>query len=161
MTISTEEIYLLNNMNSTAFKCQLGTLIYNAENVTAGEIALAQGSILVGNASAVGSALDAKGDTKLLVGNGTTITSVAMSGEGALANTGAFTLGTIASAKLKDVTTPAYYLEVKSVGDGGTVMAANRTLSIDVYNEEFNSKNALSLVYLPIKILANEVLPIP
>ena len=37
-------------MGPVAHKVSLGTLIENAENVTAGEIALAEGSVLVGNA---------------------------------------------------------------------------------------------------------------
>lgn len=60
--------------------------------VSAGEITLAQGNVLVGNASGVGVALNAKGDTKILVGNATTITSVAMSGHATLANDGVLTL---------------------------------------------------------------------
>jgi hypothetical protein len=117
MTISTEEIYLLNNMNTTAFKCQLGTLIYNAENVTAGEIAIADGKILIGNASGVGAACD-------------------LSGEVTINRTGTATVGVIADLKTKDETTAAYNLEIASNGDGGTAMGANRKLSIDVYNAD-------------------------
>lgn len=63
MTISAEEKYLLNNyMGPVAHKCQLGTLIENAESVTAGEIALADGTVLVGNASGVGAAVTLSGD---------------------------------------------------------------------------------------------------
>ena len=56
------------------------------------DIAIAEGNVIVGDASAFGSALDASGDTKMLVGNATTITSVAMSGDATMANTGAVTL---------------------------------------------------------------------
>jgi len=56
--------------------------------LAAGDLALAQGSILVGNASAVASALSAKADGRILVGNGTTITSVAVSGDATLTNAG-------------------------------------------------------------------------
>lgn len=62
MTISASEVYLLNRMNSTALKVQLGTLIQNAESVAAGEIALANGSFLVGNGSGVGAACAPTGD---------------------------------------------------------------------------------------------------
>jgi hypothetical protein len=89
MTISASEIYLLNNMNSTAFKCQLGTLIQNAETVTASEVACAEGSILIGNSSGVASALSGKGDGKILIGNGTTMTSQSISGDITLSNAGA------------------------------------------------------------------------
>jgi hypothetical protein len=58
------------------------------------EIVLAQGSVIVGNAGGVGAALDAKGDGKILVGNGTTITSVSVSGDATLSNAGALTIAT-------------------------------------------------------------------
>lgn len=56
------------------------------------DIAVAQGSILVGDSDGEASALSAKGDGKILVGNGTTITSVAISGHGTLANDGALSV---------------------------------------------------------------------
>jgi hypothetical protein len=61
-------------------------------DITAGEITLAEGSLLVGNASGVAAALDASTDTQILVGNGTTATSVAVSGDATLANDGALTV---------------------------------------------------------------------
>jgi len=54
--------------------------------------ALAQGSVYIGNSSGVTSELSIKGDTKVLVGNGTTATSVALSGEATMTNAGAVTL---------------------------------------------------------------------
>lgn len=68
------------------------TLTIADGSIEAGDVALAEGSVFVGNASGVASALDASGDTKMLVGNGTTITSVAMSGDATMANTGAVTI---------------------------------------------------------------------
>lgn len=62
MTITAEEIYLLNKMNSTASKVQLGTLIANAEAIVASEIALANGKVLIGNASGVAAACTLSGD---------------------------------------------------------------------------------------------------
>ena len=72
---------------------------------TPGEIALAEGSILVGNASGVGAAVVAKTDTKILVGNGTTITSVAMSGNATMTNAGIISVSglTIASQAAGDI----------------------------------------------------------
>jgi hypothetical protein len=58
------------------------------------DLALAEGNIAVGDSDGEGSALDASGDGKILVGNGTTITSVAVSGDATLANTGALTIAT-------------------------------------------------------------------
>jgi hypothetical protein len=82
-----------------------------ASVLTAGDMPLAQGSLLLGNASGLGSAFDLSGagniaigngttvvaldgstDTQILVGNGTTMTSVAVSGDATLANTGALTI---------------------------------------------------------------------
>lgn len=59
--------------------------------IAVGSITLATGSIIIG-ASAVGAALDIKGDGKIVVGNGTTATSVSVSGNCTLANTGAMTV---------------------------------------------------------------------
>lgn len=52
MTITAEQRDLLNNRSgSVNNKVQLGTLIANAEAVTASEVALADGTVLIGNAS--------------------------------------------------------------------------------------------------------------
>lgn len=61
-------------------------------DITAGEITLAQGSILVGNAAGVATALAAGGNAQILIGNGTTITSAAVSGIITLDNAGATTI---------------------------------------------------------------------
>lgn len=70
---------------------------------TVGELALTTGSVLVGAAN-LASALDAKGNGKILVGNGTTVTSVSVSGDATLANTGALTIANdaITTAKILD-----------------------------------------------------------
>lgn len=66
MTITNDEVYLLNNkMGSIARKCQLGTLIQNAESVVAAEIALADGALLVGNASGVAVGIVPTGDVTI------------------------------------------------------------------------------------------------
>jgi hypothetical protein len=65
MTISAAAVYALNRMNGTANKYSLGTLIQNAESVAAAEIALANGSILIGNGSGVGAANAVSGDISL------------------------------------------------------------------------------------------------
>lgn len=62
-------------------------------SVSAGEISLAEGNILVGNSSAVAAALSAKTDGRILVGNGTTVTSVAVSGDISLTNAGVTAIG--------------------------------------------------------------------
>lgn len=68
MTISAAEIYLLNHMNATAAKCQLGTLIANAEAIVASEIALANGAILAGNGSGIAAAVTPSGDVTMTNG---------------------------------------------------------------------------------------------
>lgn len=80
MTISTDEKYLLNNkMGSIARKVQLGTLIENAESVTAGEIAVAENKILIGSASGVGAAQSVSGDATLVASGALTIANLAVS----------------------------------------------------------------------------------
>lgn len=61
-------------------------------DVAAAEIALAEGSLLVGNSAGAAAALDAKGNAKILVGNGTTVASVSVNGDATLSNAGALTI---------------------------------------------------------------------
>lgn len=72
-------------------------------SVTPGEITLAEGNILVGNSSGVAASLSAKTTTQILIGNGTTLVSAALSGDATMSNagvvtvsgaTGAFNVGT-------------------------------------------------------------------
>lgn len=65
MAITAEQIYLLNKMNMTAQRVGLGDLINEAGNVSAGEITLANGSILIGNVSNVAAANAVSGDITL------------------------------------------------------------------------------------------------
>lgn len=62
MGITAAQKAKLNRMNRTAADVQLGTLIEGAESVAAGEIALANGKVLIGNASGVGAAVSLSGD---------------------------------------------------------------------------------------------------
>jgi hypothetical protein len=94
MTISAEEIYLLNKMNNTANKVQLGTLIANAESVVAAEIALANGSMLVGNGSGVAAAVTMSGDVSI------SNTGVAAIGSGVIVNADVSGSAAIAYSKL-------------------------------------------------------------
>lgn len=57
----------------------------------AGDLALVTGSVFIG-ASGKAAALDAKGDGKILIGNGTTAAMQSVSGDATLANTGALTI---------------------------------------------------------------------
>jgi hypothetical protein len=73
-------------------------------DVAASEITLAEGNLLVGNSSGVGVALNAKTSGQILVGNGTTLVSVVMSGDATLASSGAITVANnaITSAKMSE-----------------------------------------------------------
>jgi len=57
-----------------------------------GQIGLAEGSVLVGNSDGVSAAVDASGDAQILIGDGTTVASVPVSGDIAIDNTGAATI---------------------------------------------------------------------
>lgn len=91
--------------------------------ISAGEITLATGSILLG-AAGVAAALDGKGDGKILVGNGTTMTSVALSQDVTITNAGVATI-----AKINNLATAA---EVNGVCDGNTATAAEIVRSCDL-----------------------------
>ena len=70
----------------------LGTASIVDGALAVGDMALPTGSLILGTANK-GAALDAKGDGKILIGNGTTATMQTVSGDVTLANTGAVTIG--------------------------------------------------------------------
>jgi hypothetical protein len=139
------------NLSTTASKFAVGCLLtdtttgktyYNAGTVaspswnsvadaTVGEIALTTGSVLIG-AAGVGSALDVKGNGKILVGNGTTATSVTVSGDVTLANTGAVTIGNnaVTTVKIADGNVTA----AKIADTAGTSGLAIRKSALVVYD---------------------------
>lgn len=69
--------------------------------VTAGEIALAEGNILVGDAAGKAAALVAKTNAQILVGDGTTVASVAVSGDATITNAGLLTVANGAISPVK------------------------------------------------------------
>lgn len=69
------------------------TVVTLNTGVVPADLELAEGSIFVGNAAGEAAALDAKGDAKLLLGNATTVTSVAMSGDVTITNAGVTAIG--------------------------------------------------------------------
>ena len=99
---------------------------------TPGEIVLAEGSILVGNASGVGAAVVAKTLGRIFVGNGTTTVLVAVSGDATLASSGALTIANdaVTTAKILNANVtfaklPAVAAGQIAVGNaGGTALAA-------------------------------------
>ena len=101
---------------------------FDTSSATPSDFTLAEGNVMVGNSSGVGAALDASGDTKVLVGNGTTITSVALSGDVTMANTGA---ATVAALDLETATVTGIADTEIMIGDGAG-SAAFAALSGDV-----------------------------
>jgi len=74
-----------------------GAVTIAAEAVTLAKTAdLAQGSLISGQGSDRPGALDAKTDAQILIGDGTDVVSVAVSGDATLANTGALTIAAAA-----------------------------------------------------------------
>lgn len=76
----------------TAASCTFNSI----GDIIAGEITLATGSILLGTAG-VAAAIDGKGDTKILIGNGTTMASFALTGGVVMTNGGVTTVVTNAN----------------------------------------------------------------
>lgn len=72
-----------------------------AYDIPEGDLDLTYGSIFIGNASAKASELVVKTATQIIVGNGTTAASVAVSGDATLANTGALTIANDAVTTVK------------------------------------------------------------
>lgn len=111
-------------------------------DVSAGEITLAEGSLLIGNVSGVAAALDGKTDGRILVGNGTTMLSVAISGDITLSGAGAVAIasGVIIDADVnasaaiaysKLATLPSGNLLVGSAGGVATVKAITGVITVD------------------------------
>ena len=96
---------------------------------------IARGSIKVGGGSNAPTDLDAKGDGKILVGDGTDINSVAVSGDISLANNGAVTIAnnTIGNDELKqdeDITLQKLTLTGDLIVNGTTTTISSSTLTI-------------------------------
>ena len=100
MAISNKNKERLNNMNKRARDAQLGTVIQTLQNNQNQDLAV--GSLVIGDGAGAPSALDASGDGYIVVGNGTTATSVAVSGDVTLANDGEVTIaaGAVESSML-------------------------------------------------------------
>lgn len=84
------------------------------ETIVASELAIAEGNVLVGNSSGVGVALNAKTSGRIMVGDGTTIASVAVSGDATLAANGAVTVASGAITRTKMSTAAASKCQMAS-----------------------------------------------
>ncbi len=62
MTLSANDQYLLNHLNNIAFKTALGDVLKALESVPANEIALADGSVLIGGSDNLAAAQTLSGD---------------------------------------------------------------------------------------------------
>jgi len=103
-----------------------GTMTIADGAFAVGDLALTTGSIIIGAASK-GSALDAKGDGEILIGNGTTAAMKSVSGDATLANTGELTIGA------KKVTAAKIAIADGKIFIGGADgAAAEQTLTGDV-----------------------------
>jgi len=94
------------------------------------DIALAQGSILVGDSDGKAAAISAKTSGQILVGNGTTVASVAVSGDIALAATGEVTIqnGAVEDSMIEGLSAGQIIIGV----DGTAANNTKVTLSGDV-----------------------------
>ena len=93
ITFSNVEDAIFGNVSGDATIAAGGALTIAADSVENSMLAnIARGSVKVGGGSNAPTDLDAKGDGKILVGDGTDINSVAVSGDVALANDGAVTI---------------------------------------------------------------------
>lgn len=109
-------------MNSTASAVQLGTLIANAESVTAAEIAIADGSILIGDATGVGVANAVTGDVVI---SNTGVTNISA---GVILNADVNAAAAIAYSKLAALTSANILLG--SAGNVATVTAVSGDITI-------------------------------
>lgn len=78
-------------INSNTKASPTWTLLVRGD--TPADLALAQGNIFVGNGSGLAAAVSAKTNAQILVGDGTTVNSVAVSGDITVDNTGATAIG--------------------------------------------------------------------
>ena len=70
---------------------------YGAEHHEA-DFAVSQGRMIVGDSNGMGTELDISTDGQIIVGNGTTATSVPFSGDATITNAGAVTVGNVTAA---------------------------------------------------------------
>ena len=104
----------------------LGTASIVDGALAVGDVSLTTGSIIIGSSNK-GAALDAKGDGKILIGNGTTAAMKSVSGDATLANTGELTIGA------KKVTAAKTAIADGKIFIGGADgAAAEQTLTGDV-----------------------------
>jgi hypothetical protein len=123
--------------------------------VAVGDVSLNRGSVMIGASGNVGAAVDAKASGKILVGDGTDLLSVAVSGDVSLAANGAVTIATVGGLataaevnRVADVSTRVVNLAVstaitelahdgKVIVMGGAGAARTFTLPVPVAGMKF------------------------
>lgn len=90
--VSGDEIFTIDGANRKMSFPSGSSIDLPDEVLQAADIALVQGSILLGNAAGAAAALVAKTSGRILVGDGTTLALVALSGDATMASGGAITL---------------------------------------------------------------------
>lgn len=96
MALTSEQKERVNNMCPSAKKASLGDALQAIQSVSPSEMTALSGSGYIYRAGTAGAVeeYDASGDGKILVGDGTDIASVSVSGDVTLSNTGAVTIAT-------------------------------------------------------------------
>jgi len=105
---------------------------------------LTRGSIFRGSSAGKAEQLDAKTDTQILVGDGTDVASVAVSGDATLANTGALTIGADKVNEQKMLMSTVIPVPIQAVlgnrgganSDGVMVGTITHTAAADVTSED-------------------------
>jgi hypothetical protein len=103
-------------------------------DIAAAEITLAQGSVLIGNASGLATALSGAGDKTVLIGNGTTMTAHAIAGDVNVGNDGASVIqaGAVDYAMIQNTAAGFKVIGKKDTGAGSVeeiALAADQVLA--------------------------------
>jgi hypothetical protein len=126
-----------------------GKVTIAAKAVTLAKMAdLSQGSLISGQGSDRPGALDASGDGEILVGDGTDVNAVAVSGDATLANDGELTIAAKAVTAAKcgvDVVTAAYgAATTEEVNAGKTIVAAEAGTTLKIVDIKLQAKGGSS-----------------
>jgi len=102
--VDDQVLFKLDGPNKTVTIPSGATLSLADSAIEAGDLGLAEGSVFVGSSAAKAAALSAKTSGRILVGDGTTVASVAVSGDATLASSGAMTIAAnaVTTAKVND-----------------------------------------------------------
>lgn len=125
--------------------CQAGSTVNLPAGLSVSDLALTYGSVLIGNSGNAAAAVDAKSSGQILVGNGTTLASVAVGGDAALAANGALTvskIGGAANSGYLPVGNGSALVVVAVSGDAA--LAANGALTVSKIGGTANS------AYVPV-----------